>query len=318
VKWIFTHEDVDGVVSASLLKKIYRDSEVKFSNPYRILDDLKKNIELSDSVIILDIGLNESNWRELMDFLSVIKGEVTYVDHHPLPSGFKYSNIKFIHKEGVSTTELTYRFFKHELPREYSKLVLIGALGDYTRETDYSKSLFNYWDEGNIYLEVGLLSQGLEYSKGDHKFKGEVVNLLSEAVLPSEINELVNRAFEMNKLEKDIIKNVNSNIKTSGNISYVIDVTPYITKAAKYAYMLGDTPVGIAVKLIGDNADLSIRRRRDYAVIDLNSILREITLEFGGSGGGHPYAAGAMIPKGKIDNFILRLNDEISKVKIIV
>ncbi|MEM2029165.1 MAG: DHH family phosphoesterase, partial [Candidatus Bathyarchaeia archaeon] len=42
--------------------------------------------------------------------------------------------------------------------------------------------------------------------------------------------------------------------------------------------------------------------------IDLNSILRRISLKFGGSGGGHPQAAGARIPKENFPKFIEELD----------
>lgn len=47
--------------------------------------------------------------------------------------------------------------------------------------------------------------------------------------------------------------------------------------------------------------------------VNLGSILSKVCGEVGGIGGGHELAAGATIPKEKLNDFLLRFNDEISK-----
>jgi RecJ-like exonuclease len=46
--------------------------------------------------------------------------------------------------------------------------------------------------------------------------------------------------------------------------------------------------------------------------IDLNKILRHIAPKLGGSGGGHPSAAGARVPEEKFDEFIRELNGALT------
>ncbi|MBC7130724.1 DHH family phosphoesterase [Candidatus Bathyarchaeota archaeon] len=69
---------------------------------------------------------------------------------------------------------------------------------------------------------------------------------------------------------------------------------------------MAQTAVGIAGETRGKMIDMSIRTCNEK--IDLNKILRRITPKLGGSGGGHPQAAGARIPEEKFNEFVKELN----------
>ena len=66
----------------------------------------------------------------------------------------------------------------------------------------------------------------------------------------------------------------------------------------------------IAGERHGEKIDLSLRTSKVF--IDLNAILREITPVLGGSGGGHPSAAGARIPGNNFFKLIKLFNEKIS------
>jgi RecJ-like exonuclease len=48
--------------------------------------------------------------------------------------------------------------------------------------------------------------------------------------------------------------------------------------------------------------------------VDLNTILRRVAPDYGGTGGGHPFAAGARIPEKELEAFLYHLDDEINKL----
>ncbi|MDD4497418.1 MAG: DHH family phosphoesterase, partial [Methanosarcinaceae archaeon] len=56
--------------------------------------------------------------------------------------------------------------------------------------------------------------------------------------------------------------------------------------------------------------DLSIRSR---GPVDVNLALRTIAPRFGGSGGGHPLAAGARIPENLLESFLHAFDKEIGR-----
>ena len=56
--------------------------------------------------------------------------------------------------------------------------------------------------------------------------------------------------------------------------------------------------------------DLSIRSRGE---VDVNRILRSVAPKFGGSGGGHPLAAGARIPENSLYIFLRAFDKELGE-----
>jgi RecJ-like exonuclease len=58
--------------------------------------------------------------------------------------------------------------------------------------------------------------------------------------------------------------------------------------------------------------DMSLRTVEER--IDLNDILRRITPKLGGSGGGHPQAAGARVPKENFQALIRELNKSLEAI----
>ncbi|MDP2845269.1 MAG: DHH family phosphoesterase [Candidatus Methanoperedens sp.] len=96
------------------------------------------------------------------------------------------------------------------------------------------------------------------------------------------------------------------------NLAYVIDINGYMSKAAIYAASFGEALVGISCEHRPHKHvyDLSIRLRNGG--VDLNTILRRVSLKHGGTGGGHPFAGGARIPEKELDTFLHDLDDALS------
>ncbi len=65
----------------------------------------------------------------------------------------------------------------------------------------------------------------------------------------------------------------------------------------------------------GDDVDISCRatKRLVEAGLDLGKLSRKLALSSGGSGGGHDIAAGATVPKNKIDDFLDEMDKEVGK-----
>jgi len=314
---ILVHGDSDGVCSGALIYAYLMSNGVKpevyFTHPYGLLEDIEKFTKNGDHIYIADIALSEAHLDQLLKVLKErsTHGEVIYIDHHPEPLSIRVKDIPvntIVHDNCCSASELTYRFLeKHGLTYEYSRVALYGAIGDYIDDTPWVKNTLNNWDKRSIYLEAGILIQGLEGSRREHDFKRRIVDLLAKNMLPSSDPELLLRAYVQSRKDEELRIWVKNNVKTHGIVGYVANPPGSIGRAANYARIYSGKPIGLAYEERGDMLVMSLRSSPG---IDLNTLLRRATRELGGSGGGHPSAAGARI---KRDKFI-ELLDLITKM----
>ncbi len=310
---IIAHGDSDGVCSAALavaaLRREYSVIKVYFSHPADLVKDLKEFAK--GDVVIVDIAISESHAIELIEFMGSYKGQITYIDHHPGPLELSIKDLpaRVFHEEGASASELTYRYFSKRLGREYSRVALYGAIADYLDQTEWVRSTLSMWDKRIIYFESGVLSQALEHSRKLHDFKRRVVAYLSENRLPSQNSELLVRAVQQAAQNEELLHWVEKNVEVEGAVAYVIDPPGSLGIAATLARGLTGSLIGIAAERRGDTYVMSLRATK--GVIDLNRVLRLAIKHLGGTGGGHPEAAGARIPLKAFEKLIVILNKEV-------
>jgi RecJ-like exonuclease len=187
-----------------------------------------------------------------------------------------------------------------------SRVAIYGAIGDYKEKTTLMQKLMEDWDKSALYYEAGTLLEGLEIDRKDYDFMRRIARLLSKNTLPSSDNELVSKARQQAQLEEKQRKNVARQVKTIGNIAYVIDVPGSIGTAALYARVTKEALIGVAGETKHEIVDLSLRSKSPN--IDLNVLLRSECRKFGGVGGGHPQAAGARIPVDQLIGFLKSLD----------
>ncbi|MEM1515244.1 MAG: DHHA1 domain-containing protein [Candidatus Bathyarchaeia archaeon] len=312
VKWIFTHSDGDSICSGVLALAANPDAKIFFTHPVGLLEDLN-NVSSGDTTIICDIALSESNLNQILDRFSVINGSgrLIYIDHHPLPEWLSAKSIPgiVVHDIKSSSSELTYKFFEEELSWPMDRVAIYGAISDYMDDTPIISWLLRGWDKRAIYFEVGVLVQGLEGHKRNHDFKRTIVSHLSQGLPPSLHNILLKSALENARREEEIIRELRGRINVYGEVAYVLNVSFSLGKAALYSRALADKIIGVAGEARRGFIDMSIRTCEKN--IDLNKILRKIALRLGGSGGGHPQAAGARIPEENFLKFIKSLNEAV-------
>jgi RecJ-like exonuclease len=315
---IVAHGDSDGVASASLFKAFLegnkREVRVVFSHPVGLYQDLREYAEGSDCVVIVDIALDELRVADVVPLLGELAGRasVTYVDHHPPPEGFKPpERVMWVHDTCCSTSELAFRYLSTlGLDPEYSRVALYGAIGDYLDETPWVRQELLRWDRRSVYLEAGILVQGLEGSRRDHDFKRRVVEHLSRNSLPSTMAELVERALKQAFEDENLRIWVRGNVRRLGRVSYVVNPPGSVGRAATYARVYGGGRVGVAIEERRDTYVMSLRAEPG---VDLNRVLREISRVLGISGGGHPQAAGARVRKELLETFLEELDRRLNQ-----
>jgi len=303
--WIITHRDADGICSAAITLAARPSASIYFSHPIGLYRDLEKP-KKGDEVFIFDISLAEDTLHKTFPRLADLRehGSVTYIDHHPLPPNVTMEMIPGIvrHSTEFCATELAYREFRKIIPSDISRVAIYGAIGDYKEKTTLMQKLMDDWDKSALYYETGTLLEGLEIDRKDYDFMRRIARLLSKNMLPSSDNELVSRARQQAQLEEKQRKIVARQVKTIGNVAYVIDVTDSIGTAAFYARVTKEALIGVAGATKHEIVDLSLRSKNPK--IDLNVLLRRECGKFGGVGGGHPQAAGARIPADQLMSFL--------------
>ncbi len=315
--WILVHGDADGVVTGALALAGLGGEEknVYFTHPAGLLEDLSV-VREGDNVFIGDVAITKAHASRILEVLEKLSrhGQVIFIDHHPLPPGVSKSSFPglLVHDTCCCSSELARKFFGNKLSAEYDRLAIIGAVCDYLDETPWVKQRLLDWDKRLVYFEAGVLSLGLEGSRGLHDFKRMVVKHLSEGGLPSGLSGLVVRALIMAGLEEEHRQYVVREARALKNVAYVIDPKGSIGRAAIYAMSARRKPVGLAIEKKKGLAVISARTRDER--LDLNKLLSEIAEEHGGIGGGHIMAAGARVPWERLESFLERLDEKVTRI----
>jgi RecJ-like exonuclease len=309
---ILTHGDSDGICSGALAKSAFPDSYVYFTSPVSLLDKLDL-IEDVETLIICDIAIDERYCSELRSALEGLAKDCSlyYIDHHPLPENCKKEEW-FYHDTGVCSSELTYRVFEDFLSEEIRRVAIYGAIGDFCDNTPCVKDWVRDWDKRSLYFQAGTLIQAIIHKGKEYEFKRTLLEPLSKNVIPSNIPDLLELAREAAINEENIRRFVKEHVEILRNSAYVVNMNNSISKAAIYAASYGQKDVGIAAEYRERKGvyDLSIRSRGD---VDLNRILRSVAPKFGGSGGGHPVAAGVRIPEDSLESFLRAFDKKIGE-----
>lgn len=307
---IFTHGDCDGICAGAIAKSAFPDSTVFFTNPVNLLGELNNLTGNYDNIVICDIAFDEKTFPQLKNKLNELDTEsnVIYMDHHPLPEN-KYHKSWF-HHDDYSSSEQAYRTFENKLSRDMRRVAIYGAIGDFS-ETPLIKKWERDWDTRTLYFYAGTLIQGIAHVGRDYDNKRRILDELSGDIPPPEIVGLLESAVIASRKEEDLKDDVRHKVIKLRNLAYVRDINGYMSKAAIYAASYGNANVGISCEYRSHKQvyDISARRRNGDA--DLNKILRHMAPGHGGTGGGHPFAAGARIPGKELEAFLYDLDNEL-------
>lgn len=313
---ILCHGDGDGITSAALVKmtKQYRNTRVIFTHPMGIARDLQG---LDEELVIVDIAIDERSYKDIYAQLDAISQNfpITYIDHHraagPLPA-----KVNYVYNQETCAAELVYRFFYHQLPKWADRWALIGAICDYMDQTPLMQNLLVRFERRPLYLEAGLVSQGIRADARNYEELRKLVDLFAINTYPCEIPTLVKSAMITTREDKDAKKDVLKNYQKGETIAWVINPQASKTKAAHW--VMGDSNSFIGLTVIKreskpDIVDITIRGR---GMVDLRDLIPKIALNLGGSGGGLFNAIGCRIPVEKLGMFLKILDGTIKALKI--
>lgn len=307
---ILTHADCDGMCAGAIALAKFPQADVFFTKPISLHHDLMNTD--ADRIIITDVALTKRDASSIVDLFGS-RGEVLYFDHHILPKTVKRKDILkgtkvFIHELDTSSSELVYRYYQKDIPRERVWIAIYGAIGDYSDDTGFVKERMLNWDRRALFFEVSTIVLGTKNDRFEgYDAKRRIVKTLAKGGNPSDIPGLVQSAKEAVNREFDLYEFIKKKAKTFGNVAYAKDLPSFGFRgpSALFAATARNKPLGLYVHNRDRYIDITMRSR---ARLKLNELAEEAADAVGGSGGGHTEAAGAKIPLGKFNRFLEKLN----------
>lgn len=329
---IFSHEqDVDGLLSAAVLRMLYPQSEVVLTN-YGFQNMLAvKNKILSftrshncGTIIISDIGINYESYPPVYEALSTSKQRGfsnIWIDHHVWPEGMeeKFSPIceMVLRSEtGIGSNGLKKCATELCIERFAPASAYAKTLGYIAHRTDFPESV-----RFPLPPLTGIISYYLGKKELNHKLYSVILDNVSRGILWN--TEMQEDMIEASRLiDESIAGSICSMVikefdfKPLGAIEQVRNVRVAITKADSFvsrSLLLGkiidESEVDLAMAYTTDGK-LSIRRRHDLPEKGLHIDCSKVAAAFR-EGGGHPGAAG-----GFLDTSIEQNGDDAAIIEI--
>ncbi|ELP89760.1 hypothetical protein EIN_424520 [Entamoeba invadens IP1] len=306
-KWtICSHGDGDGVCSAAIALSVprFKNADLVITHPMGINHDIR---DIETNLFISDIALDARTYMLLYAKFESLLGlgyQVIYIDHHRL-LGTPPDGMEMINDESACASELVHKYFtrRNELPEMCDLLACVGCVCDYMDETDYITDVMNKFEKRSLFLDAGIMAQGLSvYRKKETK--EHFVRQLVSGLIPCEIPELVYRALEVSKSDKDARRAVIENTCCSEYIAWSLNPPCGKSKAAHFSCSTKEKMVGLAIFYYKRRKEKEVPLYdlcfRGTSTVDLREIITPLALFLGGSGGGHANAVGSRVPVSKL------------------
>ena len=307
---ILTHADCDGICAGAIALTRFPDADVFFTNPVSFLDDFRNC--RADRIVVSDIAMNQRDIKEILDAFGKTKASVFYFDHHPLSDKVKKelkAKISEYVNDNASSSELVYRYYQKQIPRERVWAAIYGAIGDYSQNTEFFRERIKNWDGRALGFEAATIVLGIKDPHFDtYDAKRMIVRTLANGENPSDVKGLVMAAKAVVNAEFDMYEVIKKKAVKDGDIGYIKDLGHFGFRgpSALFASTVTGTRIGLSIHTRTKCIDITARTR-DYSV-PLNILMLEAAEAVGGSGGGHPNASGARIPPETLREFLKEAN----------
>jgi single-stranded-DNA-specific exonuclease len=310
---ILTHADCDGMCAGAVALSRFPDANVFFTKPVSLYHDLLNT--KADRIIITDIALTKHDAPSIIKLFGE-KKEILYFDHHIAPKNIRKQDIAkrtkvFLHEMDTSSSELIYRYYQKEIPRERVWIAIYGAIGDYSDDTEFVRERILNWDRRALFFEVSTIVLGIKNEEFEgYDSKRRIVRTLARGDNPSDVPGLVKSAKEAVNREFDLYEIIKRKAKVFGKIAYTKDLPSFGFRgpSALFAATARGKPLGLYVHTRERYIDITMRSR---VKLKLNELAEEAAEAVHGSGGGHTEAAGAKIPLGSFKTFLEKLDKMI-------
>ena len=313
-------EDADGISSAALIKQVFGGDTILVDYPGMMdaLESLRTDVKLK-KLFICDLGLNKQTNDDFVDLLTELRKKrvsITYVDHHDIDSKviskLKKIKVKLIHDTSECTSVLVYNMLKKKLSENATFIAVCGAITDYMENKPISSKLLQMYDRQFALISATVLTYNIVGHQKDPDYLLYLVDELSESKFPHEIPNTYEFAqIQVGKLA-EIMSKVRKSMKVSKNLAHMEVLDSGASGAVNFVLGFSGKDVGIAYKERVDKGIYAVSVRGSPSCkTHLGRLVSSVASEIGGSGGGHDKACGAVIPKGKIKEFLKKMNLEL-------
>lgn len=313
-------EDADGVGSASLIRQAFGGETrlVDYPGLMTELDQLRTD-ESIKTVYICDLGLSKTNQDQFVGLLEDLRKKrvsVTYIDHHDLDESIRKKiqslKVKLIHTVDECTTVQVYNAFKSKLNDHSSLIAACSAVTDYMEDRPLGSKLLQRFDRQFVLLEATVLTFTIVSHQKDNEYLLYLVEELSQSKYPHDIPN----TFEFARIQAErisgVIQKVKENMRKMKNLAYMEVVDSGASMVVNFVLGLSGKEVGVSYKYREEKGIYAVSvRGAKSCKLHLGRIVNQLATDLGGSGGGHDKACGAVIPKGKIKQFIKKFNSKL-------
>lgn len=279
-----------------------------------------KKSRKNKKLIICDLGLNKKNETSFVEVLGEIVAsgyKVEYIDHHDvseeIKSGLRKVGVSLVHSTDECTSVQVYQRYKSRLNSYSSFYAAAGALTDYLEQRPIASKLVSRFDRHFLMLESTALSYMISSNQHDDRFLLKIVDSISKNNFPHDIEGGFMMAEKYAIRVSEAVKSLEGSITRKKKLAYVrndIDLTASVI--VNFVLGISGRPVALVYKPRDEinSFVISIRGSKECEA-HLGRLVNEIAAHFGGSGGGHEKASGAVIPKDRLDEFIAELDRRI-------
>jgi archaea-specific RecJ-like exonuclease len=314
-------EDADGISSAALIREAFGGDTVLVDYPGLMpaVESLLNDEKLK-SLYICDLGLSKNNQERFVEVLTQLKKSkvsVTYIDHHDIDpeivAKLEKAKIKMFHDVDECTTVQVYDAYKKRLSDHASFVAACAAITDYMEDRPKGSKLLQIYDRQFALISATVLTYNIVGHQKDPDYLLYLVEMLSGSKYPHEIpNSFEFAQIQVEKLATMIAK-VKKSLKKMKNLGYMEITDAGASGAVNFVLGLSGKNVGVAYKERVDHGIYAVSIRGSKSCqIHLGRLVNSLAQGFGGSGGGHDKACGAVIPKDKIMPFIKALNSKLN------
>mgnify|MGYP003332553301 FL=1 len=315
-------EDADGISSAALVREAFGGDTILVDYPglmtaiEALVDDEKLK-----ALYICDLGLAKNNQDRFVEVLSMLrkrKVAVTYIDHHDIDpeivKRLEKAKVKIYHDINECTTVQVYDAYKKKLSDHSTFVATCAAITDYMEDRPKGAKLLQIYDRQFALISATVLTYNIVGHQKDPDYLLYLVEMLSESKYPHEIpNTFEFAQIQVGKLAEMIAK-VKKSLKTMKNLGYMEIMDAGASGAVNFVLGLSGKDVGVAYKERVDHGIYAVSVRGSKScTVHLGRLVNSLSAEFGGSGGGHDRACGAVIPKDKIMPFIKAFNAKLNQ-----
>ena len=315
-------EDADGISSAALIREAFGGDTILVDYP-GLMTSIEGllNDEKLKALYICDLGLAKNNQDRFVEILSLLRKRrvsVTYIDHHDIDpeivKKLEKVKVKMYHDINECTTVQVYDAYKKKLSDHASFVATCAAITDYMEDRPKGAKLLQIYDRQFALISATVLTYNIVGHQKDPDYLLYLVEMLSESKYPHEIpNTFEFAQIQVGKLSEMIAK-VKKSLKTMKNLGYMEILDAGASGAVNFVLGLSGKDVGVAYKERVDHGIYAVSIRGSKSCnVHLGRLVNSLSAEFGGSGGGHDRACGAVIPKDKILPFIKEFNSRLNK-----